>query len=85
MGYYEGKDLQMISINYATFFIIYLGVTILGIGIVTLYSAMKYNRYAKITAEDRYVVACPVCAYRYIIGVTDIIHTCPQCQSLNKK
>lgn len=62
-------------------FIAYITLTTFGILTVYIYELLRRKRTV---VEERIVVNCPVCTYRYIVDGAEKIHKCPQCNSLNK-
>lgn len=69
----------MITVSITNIFIIYIAAVIF----LILILSHAWKRPKKMVVMDKTVVNCPVCAYRYIVSITDKIHRCPQCDSLN--
>lgn len=66
-------------------FIAYVGVTTLGVLLVYVYGLVHGVFLKKRSIiNEKIMLDCPVCTYRYIVDGTQKIHKCPQCNSLNK-
>lgn len=69
----------MITVSITNIFALYIFIIVSVIIIITLFDRSKAN----VLVEDRSLFNCPVCAFRYVTNITEKIHRCPQCGSLN--
>lgn len=69
----------MIRISIENIYLLYFSAAI----VVILITAYIERHSKQAVVVDRIVVNCPVCAYHYIVNITEKMHRCPQCESLN--
>lgn len=74
----------MIQVSFTTAFMLYLGMTllaVLGIWIFSHYKTRKRSYYS----DEQALFVCEFCHYAYLEDSAQELNRCPQCGLINKK